>query len=422
MAGKTSLAQLLEKQLLTDCPDMRIIRISLLWMEDDDPNWKFSDHFSWLMRGTGWHQFVAECSHIETVLIVDENTFKDIQQYSRLYIVAFASYGYHGAYDYSPNSNDIMKVSPFQLSEHSTWGLKEIWFTSEEYNDYVTNFSRSKLNLSSQQDEDNLLNYIRQCTLCHPGLVTFILNHIFEGFISQIKQNGKRLTFSEIFKYLKSYNFYANLMGTRAALGLKNMDKDETYLCDTVLFNPTGIPIRLETVPNYGHLYKTNLLSIVASGPNYYDKFLDFAAPLLRVAYLQTRVGSTNHSTKAPETFRDFLKLTFVNMNPETLCRSLGVGSDDWAIELLRDSQNIKEHINRFQKGGKYDSIIDIAKEYVVINITQDKRHSSSFSGKNYIYIEFNQDFNKVVMNFPDGEKTEMSLGGSGILNVEMQI
>lgn len=248
------------------------------------------------------------------------------------------------------------------------------------------------------------------------------------------------------------------------------MDKDETYLCDTVLFNPTGIPIRLETVPNYGRLYKTNLLSIVASGPNYYDKFIDFAAPLLRVAYLQTRVGSTNHSTKAPETFRDFLKLTFVNMNPETLCRSLGVGNDghllervfqmefyrsatyvlpqdvfisvdvgavfgddgyvdfyvddkkDWAIELLRDSQNIKEHIDRFQKGGKYDSIIDIAKEYVVINTTQDKQHSSSFSGKNYIYIEFNQDYNKVVMNFPDGEKTEMSLGGSGILNVEMQI
>ena len=103
MAGKTSLAQLLEKQLLTDCPDMRIIRISLLWMEDDDPNWKFSDRFSWLMGGTGWHQFVAECSYIETVLIVDEvqkiyrldsenaephhegkefwNTFKDIQQY-----------------------------------------------------------------------------------------------------------------------------------------------------------------------------------------------------------------------------------------------------------------------------------------------------------------------------------------------------
>jgi hypothetical protein len=234
MAGKTSLAQLLEKQLLTDCPDMRIIRISLLWMEDDDPNWKFSDRFSWLMGGTGWRQFVAECSYIETVLIVDEvqkiyrldsenaeprhegkefwNTFKDIQQYSRLYIVAFASYGYHGAYDYNPNSDDIMKISPFQLSEHNTWGLKEIRFTSEEYNDYVTNFSRSKLNLLSQQDEDNLLNYIRQCTLCHPGLVTFILNHIFERFVSQIKQNEKRLTFSEIFKYLKSYNFYASLM------------------------------------------------------------------------------------------------------------------------------------------------------------------------------------------------------------------
>ncbi|CAJ0842861.1 76_t:CDS:2, partial [Entrophospora sp. SA101] len=382
---------------------------------DDDSNWKFSDRFSWLMRGTGWCQFVAERLHIEIVLIADEvqkfyrldsenagphhegkefwNTFKDIQQYSRLYIVAFASYGYHGAYDYSPNSDGVMKISPFQLSEHNTWGLKEIRFTSEEYNGYATNFSRSKLNLSSQQDEDNLLNYIRQCTLCHPGLVTFILNHIFERFISQIKQNEKRLTFSEIFKYLKSYNFYANLMARNnlllAALGLKNMDKDETYLCDTVLFNRTGIPICLETVPNYGCLYKTNLLSIVASGPN--DKFLGFAAPLLRAAYLQTRVGSTNHSTKTPETFRDFLKLTFVNMNPETLCKSLGVGSDghllervfqmefyrsatyvlpqdvfisvdvgavfgndgyvdfyiddkkDWAIELLCDSQNIKK-------------------------------------------------------------------------------
>ncbi|CAJ0650492.1 10612_t:CDS:2 [Entrophospora sp. SA101] len=178
------------------------------------------------------------------------------------------------------------------------------------------------------------------------------------------------------------------------------MDKDETYLCDTVLFNPTGIPI----------------------------------PPLLRVAYLQTRVDSTNHSTKAPETFRDFLKLTFVSMNPETLCRSLGVGSDGRLLERVFQMEfyhsatyvlpqdNIKEHINRFQKGSKYYSIIDIAKEYVVINITQDKQHSSSFSGKNYIYIEFNQDFNKVVMNFPDGEKTEMSLGGSGILNVEMQI
>ncbi|CAJ0755699.1 20605_t:CDS:2 [Entrophospora sp. SA101] len=371
---------------------MRIIRISLLWMEDDDSNWKFSDRFSWLMRGTGWCQFVAERLHIEIVLIADEvqkfyrldsenagphhegkefwNTFKDIQQYSRLYIVAFASYGYHGAYDYSPNSDGVMKISPFQLSEHNTWGLKEIRFTSEEYNGYATNFSRSKLNLSSQQDEDNLLNYIRQCTLCHPGL------------------------------------------GTRAALGLKNMDKDETYLCDTVLFNRTGIPICLETVPNYGCLYKTNLLSIVASGPN--DKFLGFAAPLLRAAYLQTRVGSTNHSTKTPETFRDFLKLTFVNMNPETLCKSLGVGSDGHLLErvfqmefyrsatyVLPQDVFISVDVGAvFGNDGYVDFYIDDKKDWA-IELLCDK---------------FNQNFNKVVMNFPDGEKTEMSLGGSGIL------
>ena len=45
MVGKTSLAQLLEKYLLEEHPRMRVFRISLLWMEDDNPEWTFSVQF-----------------------------------------------------------------------------------------------------------------------------------------------------------------------------------------------------------------------------------------------------------------------------------------------------------------------------------------------------------------------------------------
>ncbi|CAG8635867.1 5993_t:CDS:1, partial [Paraglomus brasilianum] len=72
MAGKTSLAQLFEKHLLEEHPGTRVFRISLLWMEADNPEWTFSDRFRWLMGNIGWRQFVSESSRIETILIVDE--------------------------------------------------------------------------------------------------------------------------------------------------------------------------------------------------------------------------------------------------------------------------------------------------------------------------------------------------------------
>ena len=72
MAGKTSLAQPFEKHLLEEHPAMRVFHISLLWMEDDNREWTFSDQFQWIMGNVGWCQFVSESSRIETILIVDE--------------------------------------------------------------------------------------------------------------------------------------------------------------------------------------------------------------------------------------------------------------------------------------------------------------------------------------------------------------
>ena len=70
MSGKTSLSQLLERYLLTT-PNVRIFRISILWMGLPNGSWAFEDGFSELM-GVTWQDFVKECQDIKTVLILDE--------------------------------------------------------------------------------------------------------------------------------------------------------------------------------------------------------------------------------------------------------------------------------------------------------------------------------------------------------------
>ena len=57
MAGKTSLAQLLEQHFLKDST-FRVIRISLLWMGPAGGAWTFEEEFRRLMGGTSWKELI----------------------------------------------------------------------------------------------------------------------------------------------------------------------------------------------------------------------------------------------------------------------------------------------------------------------------------------------------------------------------
>jgi hypothetical protein len=70
MSGKTSLGQLLEQHLIKD-PNIRVIRISLIWMGNPSESWTFEGQFQRLM-GITWKKFQEECVHIQTIFIVDE--------------------------------------------------------------------------------------------------------------------------------------------------------------------------------------------------------------------------------------------------------------------------------------------------------------------------------------------------------------
>jgi hypothetical protein len=70
MFGKTALGQLLDQHLVKDS-NIRVIRISLLWMGIPSGSWTFEEAFQRLM-GITWKKFQDECVYIKTIFIVDE--------------------------------------------------------------------------------------------------------------------------------------------------------------------------------------------------------------------------------------------------------------------------------------------------------------------------------------------------------------
>ncbi|CAG8586996.1 2973_t:CDS:2, partial [Paraglomus occultum] len=199
MSGKTSLGQLLDQHLVKD-PNIRVIRISLLWMGIPSGSWTFDERFQRLM-GITWEQFQDECDHIRTILIVDEvqmicvpevegqpssnahhngnvfwEVFKRCQQGGNLYIVAFAAYGYKGAWDCSSATRTI-DVSPLTIPPENTWGIEDVRFTKDEYEDYRLRFCRTHLGkMKDENDIAYLKEYVHSTTACHSGLVAFFMN------------------------------------------------------------------------------------------------------------------------------------------------------------------------------------------------------------------------------------------------------
>lgn len=132
------------------------------------------------------------------------HVFKTCQQSGNLRIVVFAVYGYRGAWDCS--SACAMDVSPFQINPSNTWGLEDLRFTDDEYNDYVSRFCRAHMGNMGSGDAAALQEYVRNTTGRHPGLVAYFMNSIRQKFQQRLKYGGA-LKFSEIFLYLKTHDF-----------------------------------------------------------------------------------------------------------------------------------------------------------------------------------------------------------------------
>ncbi|GBB99301.1 hypothetical protein RclHR1_03480005 [Rhizophagus clarus] len=461
MSGKTSLGQLLEQHLVKDS-DIRVIRISCLWMGNPSGSWTYEEEFQRLM-GITWKKFQEECFHIKTIFIIDEvqmlyvpngepmsasrhngnvvwETIKRCQQVGNLFIIAFAAYGYKGAWDYSSTTCTI-DVSPFAISSENTWSIEDVRFTKDEYKDYFLRFCRTHLgNIKDENDVKYLLKYVYNTTAGHPGLVAFFMNNIKNHFFPQLKYDDT-LTFERIFLYLKSYRFMnAVNEGFRGYLHMQNLTPEEERLCDRVFRRPIDLRPNIEF--DQIRLVKTNLLSEQ-------DGKLDFASPYLRALYLQRRWGSTIRPTIPPQDFKSFLYGTFTKMNAEAIRNSYSVGKDgrllerawqmefyraatqilpadafispdvgthwgskgyldffvddgrNWAIELLRDGENASDHKSRFEPRGIYKPIRDICKEWATIDIRCPglRNDEPKYSGDcHWINVYCQEDWKSVII------------------------
>jgi len=451
----------------------------LLWMGPASGAWTFEEEFRRLMNGTSWKEFVDQCNFIPTTFIVDEvqmlyktsndfsiphhggsafwDVFKSCQQSGDLRIVVFAVYGYRGAWDSS--SANVMDVSPFQIAPDNTWGLEDLRFTDDEYNDYVSRFRRARLGNMGNDDAAALQEYVRNATERHPGLVAYFMNSICQRF-GRLKY-GETLKFSEIFAYLKSQRFVtAAMQGIRAYTDSESLTPEEKSLCDTVFRAPPDVRQSLTNV-TAKRLIKTNMLTEQGGK-------LDFASPFLRALYLQQRWGCTTSATTAPKDFKSFLIDTFTAMNSRALESSLSVGKDgrllermwqmefyraatqvlppdvfispdvgahfesrgfldfyvddgrDWAIELLRDGDKASEHQKRFEPGGVYSGVMAVCKAWAIIDIRNPHCPAPKKMGGNWVYVRCHPGWESVTMEFGNNEKIPVRLmgGNQDVLDV----
>ncbi|CAG8582870.1 11099_t:CDS:2, partial [Racocetra fulgida] len=451
MAGKTSLAQLLEHNILQSDEVKNglrcVFRISLMWMIKRGMEWTFAEGFKTLMN-MEWGEFIQLCKHsdIGVVLIVDEvqliykphneseprngggifwDTFKEVKQYlTNLCIVAFASYGYYGSYT-SYGDHSAMDISPPSiLCKDNTWDFSDVCFTDEEFDDYFYRFCEMRLHMLKKGDIPFLHNYVREITAYHPGLITFTMDECI-----------------------------------RATPQVIDMSDEEKKIVDKVLFKKS-LKIQTNRTPYNSRIIKTNVL--VDIGKTVGRSTLNFPAPLLMATYLQDRFGHITRSISPPKTLEDFIKSVFAIMNPKILQNSKGRSKDgrlfervwqmefyraslqvlpddiypsvdvgkvfrskgyvdfyindnrNWAIELLRDGEKLDQHKERFQKVGIYGPILKHTKQWAIIDVRNNKMKAPALEKReqNEIYAFFSENFEFVQLVYPNGTKEDIRLLG----------
>ncbi|RGB29701.1 hypothetical protein C1646_794910 [Rhizophagus diaphanus] len=419
MFGKTSLAQLLDQHLVKDS-SIRTIRISILWMGNPNGSWTFEDEFQRLM-GITWKKFQDECVYIKTIFIVDEvqmlympqgetetashhngnvfwETIKRCQQIGNLHIVAFAAYGYKGAWNFSSAIRTI-DVSPYVIPRENTWGIEDVRFTKDEYEDYFLRFCRKYLKkMKDKNDIRCLQEYVHNTTACHPGLVAFFMNHIKDHFSSQLKYDDK-LTFKKIFLYLKSYRFMMAVdEGFRGYLYVQNLTQEEKDLCDLVFRGPVDIRELNNISKEEIRLVKTNLLS-EQNDKRFYERawqieFYRAATQTLpHNVFISPDVG-TKFGTRGHIDF-------FVN------------DGQSWRIELLWDDENASDHKSHFNDN--YKSIRKACKEWAIIDIRNPDLCNQELvydDDKHWINIYCQKDWKSVIIKDENEELVKVQLMG----------
>ncbi|RIA80313.1 hypothetical protein C1645_810492 [Glomus cerebriforme] len=461
-SGKTLLAQILEDALVTtpEFSNYRVIRISLLW--ESDFNWNtFGEKWKNIV-GISWGEWIDQCSLIPSILIIDEAQLiyeKDkekidgnnkesadafwmivkgvLQGIANIYIIMFAAYRHRGSHNIGFSTSVILQDSHCK-------SLVDINFIPNELKLYVVKFCSNYIRNLDKQSILNFYKYIQIVTEGHAGLVHHILMSTRDAMRKQIDTNC--LTWKDIFKYLNSESFNSSIYANcRAVPQVSALSPLQRKICEDIY--KRGKICYINSNNDMVHLVKSGIL-ILKNNSN-----LTFAAPLLKRSFFQQNYRSTNSTDTTPTDLHHFIEKIFTAMcneiNGNILRNMLGFGSDgkfleqtwqkefyrigtqilgrnhflsceigsvfgyegkvdfyvdklDWAIELLKDGENMEEHKVSFEPlRGEYKEIVKYAKKIAIIDIrnigiidTHKETKNVQKMKEDFIYVSCSKDFN----------------------------
>ncbi|CAG8628921.1 16400_t:CDS:2 [Funneliformis caledonium] len=455
-SGKTSVAQILEHTLVNapEFSNYRVIRISLLW----------EINFNWDTFGEKW-----KSGRVLLEKKVDGNNKESadqfwmvvkglLQEVTRINIIMFAAYGYR-------SSNHTGLTTPVTLPDPNYKSLIDINFTPSELKKYVEKFSSNYFKNLDQQSVSKLYKYILVVTEGHAGLVRHILTSAENAMKKRI--DTSRLTWEEIFKYLNSESFDSSIYNNcRAVPKVSALSNEQISLCEDIYLK--GKIRYVDSNEDSVYLVKSGIFII----KNDIDgTYLTFVAPLLKRSFFQQNYGVHNSTDNTPTDLYHFIVKIFTAMcnklSREILRKTLGFGSDgrileqtwqkefyrigtqvlgkdhflscdagsvfgcdgkidyyvdklDWAIELLRDGDDMAEHEERFEPlSGEYKEIVKYAESIAIIDIRSIGRIDTRSEAKkvrkmreHFIYVSCSKGFDAfkieslgkeiVTINFQD--------------------
>ncbi|PKY49647.1 hypothetical protein RhiirA4_528264 [Rhizophagus irregularis] len=440
-AGKMSIAQILENSLVQspEHSNCRVIRVSMIWgMSAGIENCYESFGELWKeMFGIGWSEWIAQCRRVKTILIIDEAQLiykedrkineKDkktagqfwtivkgcLQELANIYIIMFAAYGYK-------SSNYIGLTTPVTLPDSHCKSLIDIKFTPNELRNYVMRFCNSYFNLD-QQSILNFYAYIQEITDGHAGLVRHILVTTEDAMNKRIVTN--RLTFEDIFKYLNSKSFNSSIYANcRAVPKVSSLSDPQRGICENIYLNEE---VEYEDSNDDMHLFLSGhffskitdlpiVLILLPDLHHFIEKIFTAMCNEISGDILRNTLGFGSDGRILEQTWQK----EFYRIGTQVLGRdyflSCEVGSVfgcegkidfyvdklEWAIELLRDGEDMKEHKARFEPSGEYEEIVKYAKSIAIIDIRSIGRLDTRIEAKkvrgkkeDFIYVSCSKDF-----------------------------
>ncbi|CAB4475965.1 hypothetical protein RhiirA1_495218 [Rhizophagus irregularis] len=459
-SGKTSLAQILEYNLVNapEFSNHRIVRVSMIWGQTVGVENCF-DSFRelWLkIIGIDWFEWLGQCRLIETILIIDEAQLiygrekkvdeqnqrsadqfwmmikSLLQEVTHINIIMFAAYGYR-------SSNTTGLTTPVTLPESNCKSLIDINFTCDELEKYIGMFCRKYFRNLDSSDISNLYKYIQVVTEGHAGLVRHIL--IFTEDAMKKRINSNRLIWEEIFKYLNSKEFDISIYNNcRAVPNVKSLNRKQLELCeetylkgktsfsddeDAVYLVKTGVlmVVKDDRVSNSTDIIPTDLYQFIVK--IFTAMYNEQSGNILRKTLRVGSEGRILEQTWQKEFYRIGTQVLgrdhFLSWEVGSVFGCEGkidfyVEEFEWAIELLRDGEDMKKYKDRFESEEKYEKIVKIAKSIAIIDIRSIGRGDTCNEAKevwemkaDFIYVSCFKNFDAFKIESLD--KKTVSIG-----------